>query len=175
MKSSNAQAKPSTEPAFRISWVFDAPRELVWQAWTEPKRMAQWWGPRVMTTPVCELHVRVGGAYRIVMRAPDGTEYPMEGVFREVVAPERLVLTMDCSGHPDAWHDMVNPNRDKSKKPSVDLLQTITFENVSGKTRLTVCTTFASIAIRDAMLKMGMNEGWSESLDRLAELLARAR
>lgn len=175
MSANHEPVESSTAPEFVISRVFDAPRELVWQSWTEPRHLAQWWGPRGMTNPVCELEVRPGGAYRIVMRAPDGAEYPMEGIFREVVAPARLVLTMDCSGHPDAWHDLVDPNRDKTKKPRVELLQTVTFENLGGKTRLTVRTTFASLALRDAMLKMGMTEGWSQSLDRLTEWVASAR
>jgi uncharacterized protein YndB with AHSA1/START domain len=125
-----------------------------------------------MTTPVCTLDLRPGGAYQIVMRSPEGVEYPMSGHFREIKPPARLVLTMDCSGHPDAWHDLVNPGRDKTKKPMVNLLQTITFENFGAKTKLTVRTGFDSTALRDAMLKMGMTEGWSQSLDRLGNLLA---
>ncbi len=76
-----------------ITRVFDAPRALVWQAWTDPKMMAQWFGPRGFTSSVPELDVRVGGALRIVMHGPDGNDYPMKGVFREVVAPERLVFS----------------------------------------------------------------------------------
>lgn len=118
------------------------------------------------------MDVRPGGAYRIVMRAPDGAEYPMKGVFREVVKPERLVMTMDCSGHPAEWHDQVNPNRDKSKAhPSLEILTTVTFEAEGSKTRLTVRQVLESKSIRDAMLKMGMTEGWSQSLERLTALL----
>ncbi|HET9685736.1 MAG TPA: SRPBCC domain-containing protein, partial [Pseudolabrys sp.] len=73
--------------------VLDAPRALVWKAWTDPKMMAQWFGPRGFTIPVCELDVRAGGSLRIVMRGPDGQDYPMKGEFREVVAPERLLFT----------------------------------------------------------------------------------
>ncbi|MCE0484561.1 MAG: SRPBCC family protein [Methylacidiphilales bacterium] len=156
---------------FVISRVFDASRELVFKAWTDPARMAKWWGPRVMTTPVCELDARPGGAYRVVMRAPDGTDYPITGVYREVAPPERLVLTMDCREHPAAWHDLVKPNRRPDEtNPAGELLTTVTFEDVAGKTKLTVRVTFQSDEIGDAMLKMGMNEGWSQSLDRLAEL-----
>ncbi len=68
---------PPSDRDFVISREFAAPRELVWQAWNDPKHMAQWWGPHQFTNPVCELDVRVGGAYRIVMRGPDGVEYPM--------------------------------------------------------------------------------------------------
>jgi uncharacterized protein YndB with AHSA1/START domain len=160
------------EKDFVISHVFAAPRPLVWQAWTEPGHLAQWWGPRDFTNPICEMDVRPGGAHRIVMRSPEGTDYPITGVFREVVPPERLVMTMDCSGHPQAWHDQVNPSRRKGEaNPVLDMVQTVTFDELNGKTRLTVRTRFASAAIRDAMLKMGMTEGWSQSLERLTALL----
>lgn len=167
----SARPEPTEQRVRVLTRLLDAPRSLVFRVWTEPGHMAQWWGPRTMTTPVCELNVRPGGAYRIVMRSPDGTEHPMCGVFREVVAPERLVLTMDVSGHPDEWHDLINPTRYKSRKPVVELLQTITFETAGGKTKLPVRTRFESAALRDARLQMGMTEGWSESLDKLAELL----
>jgi uncharacterized protein YndB with AHSA1/START domain len=73
-----ADANP-TEASIVITRIFDAPRELVWKAWTDPKHMAQWWGPQGFTNPVCELDVRVGGAWRIVMRSSDGIEYPCGG------------------------------------------------------------------------------------------------
>jgi uncharacterized protein YndB with AHSA1/START domain len=160
---------------FVISRVFDAPRELVWQAWTKPQHMAKWWGPRGFTNPVCEMDVRVGGAYRIVMRSSEGVDYPVAGVFREVERPERLVMTMDTSGHPDEWNQMVKPDWCRGDAhPVGEMVQTVIFEAVDDRTRLTVRTRFVSAAIRDAMMKMGMNEGWSQSLERLAELLKRA-
>jgi len=78
--------------------VFDAPRELVWKVWTDPKHVARWWGPHGFTNPVCELDVRPGGAIRIHMRGPDGTVYPMTGVYLEVVEPERIVFTSAALG-----------------------------------------------------------------------------
>jgi uncharacterized protein YndB with AHSA1/START domain len=163
---------PTAADEFFISRNFGVPRELVWRAWTEPRRMAQWWGPRGFTNPVCDLDVRPGGAWRIVMRGEDGTDYPIKGVFREVVAPERLVMLMDLSEHPGSWHDMINPARDRSKgRPALNLLQTATFEEQADGTLLTIRTRFESVALRDAMVKIGMNEGWSLSLDRLAEHL----
>lgn len=158
---------------FRLERVFDAPRELVWKAWTDPKQMAQWWGPHNFVTPVCNVDVRPDGAYRIVMRATDGREFPLKGVFREVVEPERLVMTMDCSEHAADWHDMVKPNRTKEEtNPAGVFLTTVTFESLGCKTRLTISTLFDTATIRDAMVKMGMNDGWSQSLDKLATLLA---
>jgi len=153
---------------FVISRVLAAPRELLWKAWTDAKHLAEWWGPHAFTNPVCEMDVRPGGAYRIVMRGPDGAEFPIRGVFREIAEPERLVMTVDCSEHPDSWHDMINPNRDRTKKPFLEMLQTVTFEEFGGKTKLTIRTRFESVSIRDAAVKIGMNEGWSQSLESLA-------
>jgi uncharacterized protein YndB with AHSA1/START domain len=158
---------PVDDRQFVISREFNAPRELLWKAWTDPKRMAQWWGPKDFTNSVCELDVRVGGAWRTVMRSPEGTEYPCQGVYREIVENEKLVMTLDCSGHPDEWFDQVLPNRDKTEKPSLTMVQTVTFDRSCSVTKLTVRTTLESKEIRDAMVRMGMNEGWSQSLDRL--------
>jgi uncharacterized protein YndB with AHSA1/START domain len=174
-KTSTSAAAHAMEREFVITRVFDAPRELVFKAWTEPKHMAQWWGPRTVTNPVCEMDVRPGGAYRIVMRGPDGVEYPIKGIYREVVKSQSLVMTMDCSEHPDEWHNLVRPNREKGEhNPAGEMLTTVTFEELDGKTKLTIRIRLASAAIRDAMVKMGMKEGWSQSLDRLAELLVKA-
>jgi uncharacterized protein YndB with AHSA1/START domain len=173
----SAASKVETAAAadeFLISRLLDAPRALVFRAWTDPKHMAQWWGPHGFTNPVCEMDVRPGGAYRIVMRGADGTDYPITGVYREIVAPERLVMTLDCSEHPEAWHDLVKPNRRKEERnPVGEMLQTVTFEDQGGKTKLTIRTRFNTVAIRDAMVKMGMTEGWTQSLERLEALLAK--
>ena len=152
-----------------ITRLFDAPRELVWRAWTEPEHMAQWFGPKVFHNPVCEVDLRVGGAWRIVMRAPDGTDYPLKGVYREIVKPERIVSSIDLAEHPGSWHAMVNPGREP-----LELSWTVTFEDFAGKTRLSVRTDFSTTTLRDAFVKMGMGEGWSESFDKLADLVARA-
>ena len=162
----------SAEKPFVISREFDAPRELVWRAWIEPAHLARWWGPRIMSTPVCELDARKGGVYRIVMRGPDGTDYPIRGVFLEVTPPARLVMTMDCTEHPAAWHQMVKPGSQPGENPAGILHTTVTFEEIGHKTVLTIQTCFASPAIAAAMVNMGMNDGWSQSLDRLHELLA---
>src|SRR5262245_47426987 len=84
---------PSIEREVTITRVLAAPRELVFRAWTDPVHLAQWWGPKGFTNPVCEIDVRVRGALRIVMRAPDGSEYAVKGEFLEVVPPQRLVFT----------------------------------------------------------------------------------
>jgi len=143
-----------------LTRVFDAPRSLVFKAWTDPKMMAQWWGPKGFTNPVCELDVRPGGKMLIHMQGPDGAVYPMTGVFREVIAPERLVFS-------DVAEDL-------DGNPLLEGETTVTFEEQGGKTKLTVRSSARAVEpVGDEMLK-GMNEGWSQSLDRLAELMAKA-
>lgn len=134
--------------------ILDAPRELVYRAWTEPEHMQRWFGPKVFTNPVCELDVRVGGAWRIVMRAPDGHEYPCGGIYREVTPPERLVFT--------------NIALDEEGKPLIDGLTTVTFAEQDGKTKLTLVTRGKGLAPRTAAMLQGMEAGWSQSLDKLA-------
>jgi uncharacterized protein YndB with AHSA1/START domain len=135
--------------------------------------MARWWGPHDFANPVCELDARQGGAWRIVMRGPDGAEHPAKGVYREVAPPQRLVWTIDHSELSEQWHDLVNPNRDRSKaKPAYELISTISFEERDGKTTLTIRIQFESSDLRDSFLKIGMAEGWSQSLQRLKAILA---
>jgi uncharacterized protein YndB with AHSA1/START domain len=167
-------ASLATERDFVITRIFDAPRELVFRTWTDAKHVARWWGPREFTIPVCELDLRVGGAYRIVMRGPDGVDCPVRGVFREIVPPEKLVMTVDCSDHSAEWHDFLDPARDKSQPPKFENLQTVTFEALGARTKLTILSRFPNAAIRDAALRLGMTEGWSESLDKLGEALTHA-
>jgi uncharacterized protein YndB with AHSA1/START domain len=137
--------------------VFNAPRERVWKAWTDPRRLAQWWGPAGFTNPVCEADVRPGGAIRIDMRGPDGAVYPMTGVYREVVASERLVFTAAAL--------------DEEGRPLFEVLNTVTFAKQGGKTLLTVRAQVVNkTAGADAYLE-GMEAGWSQSLVRLDALL----
>ena len=113
MSDKNNVAKSGDEPDFTITRIFDAPRELVFKAWTEPGHMTQWWGPRGFSNPICEMDVRNGGAYRLVMRSPDGVDYPIKGVFREIVRPERIVMTQDVSEHPAR---LARPGKPQPKK-----------------------------------------------------------
>ena len=159
----------SGERDFFITRVLNAPRALVWQAWTAPGHIARWWGPNTFTNPVCEMDLRPGGAYRLVMRSPEGEDYPITGEVREVVAPALLVMTLDCAEHPAEWHAAVRAGSGRiGPNPAGTMVQTVRFEDLSGKTRLSVSTRFESTEIRDAMVQMGMNEGWSQSLGRLA-------
>lgn len=157
-----------------LTRVFEANRALVWKAWTEPSHMARWFGPRAFAVPICEIDLRLGGAYRIVMRSGEGVDYPMKGVYREIVPQSRLVFTADLSEHPADWLALLDDTlggRGGARAPR-EFLMTVIFEELGAKTRLTVRNRFASNAVRDAMAKMGMEEGWRQTLDRLAERLA---
>jgi len=136
-----------------ITRVFDAPRELVFRAHTDPALIPLWWGPGSTTTIVEKMDVRAGGKYRFVHRSEDG-EYVFHGEFREIVPPERLVQTSELEGMPGV------------------VLETITFEEQDGKTMLTVLDLCATVEDRDAILASGMEEGLSETYNRLADLLA---
>ncbi len=121
--------------------------------------MAQWWGPKGFTNPVCEMDVRPGGALRIVMRAPDGVEHPMSGVFREVVAPKRLVFSMVAE--------------DKDGNPLLEGVATATFAEQDGRTKLTVHASAMGVVAIAARMLEGMEEGWTQSLERLESLLTK--
>jgi uncharacterized protein YndB with AHSA1/START domain len=141
-----------------ITRVFDAPRDLVWRAWTEPKHVAQWFGPKIFTVPSCELDVRVGGAFRLTMRGPNGDDYPMQGVFREVVKPERLSYS--------------NIAVDNDGNHLLEGVTTVTFEAVGGKTRIVIDAHAIGVSPLAPQMLAGMEAGWSQSLDKLAASLA---
>jgi uncharacterized protein YndB with AHSA1/START domain len=137
---------------------FDAPRDLVFRAWTDPEHVALWWGPKHFTNPVCEVDARPGGKITIHMQGPDGQIYPMSGIFDEVAEPERLVLT---AGAVD----------DAEGEPQLVVRTTVTFEDVDGRTKLSMHAVIieATAAAQEALA--GMEEGWSQSFERLEEYL----
>lgn len=141
-----------------LTRVFAAPREIVWRAWTDPKHLARWWGPKGFTNPVCELDVRPGGAIHIHMCGPDGVVYPMKGVFHEIVEPERLVFTDSAL-------------EDGEGNPGLVVRNTVTFTERDGKTELTLRAVVVKSTPEAAEALDGMEEGWSQSLDRLADLV----
>ncbi len=162
---------PANAPDFILTRYFDAPRALVWKCWMEPSHLARWWGPRGFTCPVCAVDPRVGGTFRMVMRGADGTDYPMSGVFREIVPLERIVKEDDTSGHPEEWHDMVDPDRKGQGRRKIAMLTSVTFADEGQGTRLAIRTVFPSVRLRDNFAKIGMKEGWSSSLEKLDELM----
>jgi uncharacterized protein YndB with AHSA1/START domain len=150
----NDTSAETTDRELAITRIFDAPRDLVFRVWTRPEHLVRWWGPRDFTTPSCKMDLRPGGAYRTCIRSPRGTELWMQGVYREVVEPERLVLTF-------AWED-------EAGRPGHETLVTVTFADHGGKTKLTFRqAVFESVADRDSH-----RAGWSAFLDRLAQYLA---
>jgi uncharacterized protein YndB with AHSA1/START domain len=151
------QITTPTEREIVMSRVFDAPRNLVFDAWTKPELLERWLGVRGgWSMAVCEVDLRVGGAYRFVWRGPDGTEMGMGGVYREIVPPERLVATESFD---EPWH-------------SGEALDTIVLVENDGKTTATTTVLYASEEIRNAVLESGMASGVAESYDTLAEYLA---
>ena len=134
--------------------VFDAPRELVFQAVTDPDLIPKWWGPRGYETVIDRAEVRTGGSWRFIHRDPGGNEHAFRGVYHDVVAPERLVFTFEYEG-----------------LPGHVLLQSDTFEEVEGGTRYVSVAVFQSVEDRDGMVRSGMEAGARDSMDRLDELL----
>lgn len=139
---------------------FPARREVVFKAWTDPKQMAKWWGPRGFTNPLCRLDARPGGKIRIDMHAPFGTVYPMTGEFNEVVLPERLVFT--------CWAQF-----DESGSAQLETVNTVTFVEHNGRTKITLHARVSKATSASAMAVAGMEQGWTESLVRLEELVGR--
>jgi uncharacterized protein YndB with AHSA1/START domain len=146
---------PADQPTIEVRRFFKAPPELVFAAYTDPKHLPNWWGPRRLDLVVCDVDLRVGGSYRFVHRAPDGQEFGFHGTYREVDAPHRLVATFVFEGMPDD-----------------EAVGTTNFEAVAGGTMLRDVTRHLSIEARDQHVANGMESGMVESYERLDELLA---
>ena len=148
------QVTTPSEREIAMTRVFDAPRSLVFDAWTKPELLKRWLGVRGgWTFAVCEVDLRVGGSYRFVWRGPTGAEMGMGGVYREIVRPERL------EKFDEPWYEG-------------DALDTTTFVERGGKTTATTTVRYASQEVRDAVLKTPMLTGVAESYDKMAEVLA---
>ena len=168
MATRNSPATTSTELV--ITRVFDAPRELVWKAWTEPEHLMRWWGPKGFTAPAVEIDFRVGGKVLAAMQSPEfneGRRIWSTGVYREIVPFERIVCTdsfADEHGNvvPATYYGM------EADMP-LEMLITVTFEDLGGKTRMTL----RHEGIPAGPEREGANQGWSESFDKLAEYLAK--
>ena len=157
MAKTNLIAEPGKQ-AIVLTRVFDAPRELVFKTNMDPNLIPQWWGPKRLTTTVDKMDVRKGGVWRFVQRDVDGNAYAFNGVYHEIASPERLVYTFEFEG-----------------LPGHVLLETVTFEEHDGQTKLTDKSIFQSVEDRDGMLMSGMEQGAVETMDLFAELLAKVR
>jgi uncharacterized protein YndB with AHSA1/START domain len=153
------QTKLIAEPGKQevvVTRTFDAPRELVFKAYTDPELIPQWWGPKNEKITVAQMEVRPGGIWHFVEQDPQGNQYGFHGVYHEIKSPERLIFTFEFEGFPGHV-----------------LLQTITFTEQGGKTFLTDQSVYQSVADRDGMVQSGMEVGASESMDKLAEFLGK--
>lgn len=154
MSATNFIAEPGKLEVI-LTHTFNAPRELVFKAYTDPKHIPNWWGPKVLTTTVEKMEVKPGGIWRIIQVAPDGTVHGFHGVYHSVAVPERIVYTFEYEG-----------------APGHVILKSVSFEEEHGKTKLIDQSIFQSIQSRDAMNSGGAEKGARESMERLTELLA---
>jgi uncharacterized protein YndB with AHSA1/START domain len=143
-----------TEREVVMTRVFDVPRRLVFDALTKPELLKRWFGPRGWSLVVCEADLKAGGAWRWVLRGPDGRDMGMRGVYQEITPPERLVSTESFDDYPG------------------ESLNTLILSEEDGKTTFTITVRYASQEIRDAVIKSGMEHGAAECYDKLAEMLA---
>ena len=145
-----------TDREIVLTRVFDAPRDLVFDAFTQPELLKRWFGPRGWSLDVCEVDLRVGGGFRFLMSGPNGKQMGMRGTWREIWAPERTIHTESFDDYPG-----------ESEVTAV-------FTEHEGKTTLTATVRYATKEVRDLVLQSGMERGAAESYDKLAELLASA-
>jgi uncharacterized protein YndB with AHSA1/START domain len=149
----NLAAEPGTYE-IRVTREFNAPRELVYRALTDPALVAQWWGLKSTTTVVDQMEAKPGGTWRYIERDTDGSEYAFHGVYHDLTAPERIIYTFEFEG-----------------MPGHVLMTTTTLEEQDGSTTMTESSVFQTVADRDGMLQSGMEEGTAQSLDSLEALL----
>jgi uncharacterized protein YndB with AHSA1/START domain len=156
--SSTFKVTTPSDREIRITRLFDAPRNLVFEAMSKPEHITQWWGRlgEGYSVPVCEVDLRVGGKWRFVNRTPKGDMVTFYGEYREIAAPERIVFTEIFEQYPDA----------------VSVVTSVLTEE-SGKTRLTATVEYPSLEVRDIVLASGMERGAGISYDRLDEVASR--
>jgi len=160
MSTSAESAASTSDRELVFTRIIDAPREMLYRAWTEAELLKQWFAPLPWTTSRAELDVRPGGSNLIVMRDPDGNEFPNRGVYLDVVKNEKLVFT---DAYSQAW--------EPSQKPFFTGI--LTFEDLDSKTRYTARARHWTVEDRDAHEKMGFHEGWGRCTDQLAALVAK--
>jgi len=168
----NKLTKITAEPGEQeiiIEREFDAPRELVWKAWTDPELVKRWWGPKGFTVPFCKIDLRVGGQFLYCMRSPEGKDYWSTGVYREIVPLERIVSTDSFAD--ERGNVVPATHYGMSADFPLEMLVTVTFEEHEGKTRLTL----HHIGIPSGTDSDGARQGWTESFDKLAEVLNKLR
>jgi uncharacterized protein YndB with AHSA1/START domain len=150
----DGEAITTSERELTITRVFDAPRSLVFKVWTQPEHFVRWLGPKDFTTVACQMKVQLGGIYRACIRSPEGNDHWMQGVYREIIEPERLVFTF-------AWED-------EKRQPKHKTLVTVTFTEQDNQTLMT----FHQAIFESTESRNAHQSGWSECFDRLEVHLA---
>ena len=169
MPASDSARVGTAEQGLVIERIFDAPRELVWRAWTEPEQFMRWYGPKSMTLPTCEIDFRVGGRHLFGMRSPDGQGYWSTGVYREIVPLERFVATDSPS---DEHGNVLPATHYGGEDVPLETIVTVTFEDLGGgKTKLTL----RQAGWPDDSMATGASAGWNEAFDKLAAALSDMR
>ncbi len=162
----------TNDEAFEITRVFDAPRALVWKVWTEADHLARWWGPKGFERLSCKIDLRPGGVFHYGMRAPDGTNIWGKFIFREIVAPERLVFIVSFA---DEKANVVR--HPWSPNWPLEILSIVTFEDEGGKTKIAVrWAPHKASALERKTFAEGrdsMQQGWTGTFDQLAGYLAK--
>jgi uncharacterized protein YndB with AHSA1/START domain len=153
------------EPELVITRIFDAPRELVWQAWTEPERLMRWWGPKGYTAPVCKVDLRVGGKYLCCMCSPEGQDFWSTGVYKEIVPPSLLVCTDSFAD--DKGNVVPATHYGMGADFPLELQVTVTLAEEAGKTRMTL----RHLGLPAGEMSEMCKAGWNESFDKLAASL----
>lgn len=141
-----------------ITQLFDAPRDLVFDMFTKEEYVSQWWGPKGFTNPVCNVDAQRSGKIYVEMTGPDGTKYPMNGIFHELIRPSLLVISSTAMEDADGNAQLEDVN-------------TITFNEENGKTKLNLHAVIIKAGEGTKEAVDGMNEGWAQSLERLSELI----
>ncbi len=155
-----AEYVPADKANLVLKRTFDAPVALVYKVWTDPYHLAQWWGPHGYTTPVCEVDLRPGGVIRLHMEGSDGVRNPSNGVVKEVIENERFAFTT-------TWDD-------DTGAPMIELLNTVTLRAIGDRTEMTLHTEVLKITQELVpQLDGGMEEGWSQSLEKMAAVIAK--
>ena len=135
--------------------VFEAPRDLVWKLWTDPKMIPKWWGPKTHKTTVDKMDFRVGGEWRFIQTDENGIEFAFHGVYREIIRPEKISETFNF--------EPIGPGH--------ELIEVVIFEDLKDKTKLISKAIYSSIEDLEGMVRSGMEEGSNETMERFAELL----
>jgi len=159
--------KTNPKNELMISRLFDAPRELAWKAWTDSDMLKRWWGPKGFTTPVAKMDMRVGGEYLYCMHSPEGKDYWGKGVYREIMPEKMLVMTDSFA---DEKGNTVSSTHYGMSGFPMEMLISVSFEEEGSKTKLTLV--HSGIENINETDRSNMQVGWTQSLEKLAELLA---